>query len=61
MPALRRVDGVRVIKGEGGVRAEVHGSGHRLPARLPVSLRLATELVAAGAPLTVVDEEAAPL
>ena len=54
VPALRRVDGVRLIVGDGLPRAEVYGIGHRLPARVSVSIRLASRLVEAGALLTVV-------
>jgi hypothetical protein len=53
VPALRRVEGVRLIVGDGPLRAEVHGKGHRFPARMPVSIGLASRLVEAGAPLTV--------
>jgi hypothetical protein len=55
VPALRRVDGVCVTVDETGARAEVYGVGHRLPVRLAISLRLATRLVEAGAPLTLRD------
>ena len=54
MPAFRRVEGVRLIVGDGPLRAEVYGIGHRFPARVPVSIRLAARLVEAGALLTVV-------
>lgn len=53
VPALRRVRGVRVTVGDHGTRAEVFGIGHRFPAVVPVSMALATELVMAGAPLTM--------
>ena len=38
---------------DAGVRAEVHGIGHRHVVTVPISLGLATRLVQAGAPLTV--------
>ena len=53
VPAFRRVDGVRLIVGEGPLRAEVYGIGHRRPARVRVSLGLAARLVEAGAVLSV--------
>jgi hypothetical protein len=53
VPALRRVRGVRLIVSDGGVQAEVYGIGHRHPATVPISMRLAARLVEAGAPLTV--------
>lgn len=53
VPALRRVDEVRLIVGDGPVRAEVLGIGHRFPARVRVSIGLAARLVEAGAPLRV--------
>ncbi len=53
VPALRQVDEVRLIVGNGPVRAEVHGIGHRAPARVQVSIGLAARLVEAGAPLRV--------
>jgi hypothetical protein len=53
LPALRRVDGVRLILGEGRTRAEVYGIGHRLPAAISIPLGLAAQLVEAGAPLEV--------
>lgn len=59
-PALRRVEGVRVYLGDGCLRAEVYGKGHRLPARLPVSTKLATRLVEAGAPLEIIQVGTAP-
>jgi hypothetical protein len=52
-PALRRVNGVRVIVGAGPTRAEVYGIGHRHPATITVSLGLAARLVRAGAPLKI--------
>jgi hypothetical protein len=53
VPALRRIDAVRVVVDDGPVRAEVVGIGHRFPATVRVSLALAAELVEAGAPLRV--------
>jgi hypothetical protein len=55
-PALHRIDGVRLVIGGGRPRAEVCGVGHRRPATVPISLSLASRLVAAGAPLVVRDE-----
>jgi hypothetical protein len=54
VPALRRVDGVRLIAGEGPLRAEVYGIGHRFPTKIQVTVKLAAQLVRAGAPLDVV-------
>jgi len=59
IPALRRVDGVRFLVGKESLQAEVYGVGHRFPVRLAVSVQLATRLVEAGAPLTVVLREPA--
>ena len=42
-----------MIVGDGPLRAEVYGIGHRLPARVRVSISLAARLVEAGALLTV--------
>jgi hypothetical protein len=50
---LRRVEEVHLIVGDGPLRAEVHGIGHRFPARVQVSVGLAARLVRAGAPLRV--------
>ncbi len=50
VPALRRVDGVRVWVGHDGCRAEVYGVGHRCPVTIRVSLALAAELAESGAP-----------
>ena len=59
IPAFRRVEGVRLIVGDGPLRAEVYGIGHRLPARVQISIKLAAQLVEAGAPLTVLTLPAA--
>jgi hypothetical protein len=56
VPALRRVDGVRFIVGDGPLRAEVYGVGHRFPTTIPVTVKLAAQLVRAGAPLRVVTD-----
>jgi hypothetical protein len=53
VPALRRVDGVRVWVGCDGCRAEVYGLGHRHPVTVRVSMLLATQLAQAGAPCDV--------
>lgn len=53
VPALRRVQGVRLTVEDDGVRAEVYGIGHRHPVSVPISVRLAARLVEAGAPLSV--------
>lgn len=53
LPAMRRVDGVRLIVGDGTTRAEVYGIGHRFPTTARVSLTTASRLVQAGAPLTI--------
>jgi len=60
VPALRRVDGVRLIVGEGPLRAEVYGIGHRFPTKMRVTVKLAAQLVQAGAPLTVLTRPASP-
>lgn len=54
IPAFRRVERVRLIVDDGPLRAEVCGIGHRFPTTVPVSVKLAIQLVEAGAPLTVV-------
>jgi hypothetical protein len=59
VPALRRVDGVRVTMGSSGPRAEVYGIGHRHEVAVAVSMPVADQLIAAGAPLTFRDERAA--
>jgi hypothetical protein len=56
VPALRRVDGVRMTMGPSGPRAEVYGIGHRHEVTVPVSMPVADRLIAAGAPLTFRDE-----
>jgi hypothetical protein len=53
LPALRRVNRVRVTVTDDAVRAEVDGVGHRHPVTLPVTLALASQLVRQGAPLCV--------
>jgi len=60
VPALRRVQGVRLTVGEGGVHAEAYGIGHRHAVSVPISMRLATRLVEAGAPLTTQSAQSAP-
>jgi hypothetical protein len=42
-----------MIVGDGPIRVEVHGIGHRHPTAIVVGWRLAARLVEAGAPLTV--------
>ena len=58
---MRRVSWVRVVLGADGepVRAEVAGTGHRLPVLRPVPLATATSLAAAGVP-TVVRKRPSP-
>jgi hypothetical protein len=53
VPAFRRVERVHFIVGDGPLRAEVCGIGHRFPTTVPVSVKLAIQLVEAGAPLTI--------
>jgi hypothetical protein len=55
-PAMRRLDGVRVTVADGHARAEVYGIGHRHPVTIPVSMALATRLVAQGAPVEICHE-----
>ncbi len=59
LPALRRLDGVRLTVGAGGTTAEAYGLGSRLPATVRISLRLGAQLVEAGAPLTTHVERSA--
>jgi hypothetical protein len=47
---LRRVEWVRLIEDGGRYRAEVVGSGFRLPVICPIPLSLASELIASGVP-----------
>jgi hypothetical protein len=49
----RRLNWVRVIVEPDGVRAEAVGIRYRLPAVVPISLRLAAELAREGTPLVV--------
>ena len=53
VPAMRRVEAVRLTLTDDGVRAEVLGIGHRHPVTIAVSVWLAARLVEAGAPLEV--------
>jgi len=48
---MRRVDGVRIRVGTDETRAEVFGLGYRHPVTLLIGMRLAHQLVEAGAPL----------
>jgi hypothetical protein len=50
---FRRVDCVRVILDGEQSRAQVTGTVHRYPHTVSVPLRVATRLVAAGAPLVI--------
>lgn len=50
---FRRVNHVHVELTDGRARASVVRVAHRYPRATPVPLRVAAELVAAGAPLTV--------
>jgi hypothetical protein len=45
--------------GSSGPRAEVYGIGHRHEVAVAVSMPVADQLIAAGAPLTFRDERAA--
>lgn len=47
---MRRVDWVRIVIRGTAVRCEIHGIGHRLPCRRPLSLASALALRAAGVP-----------
>jgi|SRR5580698_10169885 hypothetical protein len=47
---LRRVDWVRLIVNDDGVRAEAVGVGYRLPASRPIPLPVAAALIARGTP-----------
>jgi hypothetical protein len=53
MDVWRRLNWVRVIVEPDGVRAEAVGIRYRLPAVVPISLRLAAELAREGTPLVV--------
>jgi hypothetical protein len=55
LTGLRRVDWIRVLLGADGPRAEAVGIRHRVPAATPITLAVATRLVADGAPLVVRD------
>jgi hypothetical protein len=57
LPALRRVDGVRVTMGPSGARAEAYGVGSRHEVTVSVSMPVADRLIAAGAPLTIRHEQ----
>lgn len=50
---FRRIHGVHVAIANGRSHATVTGVAHRYPRTVPVSLRVAAELAAAGAPLTI--------
>jgi hypothetical protein len=49
----RRLNWVRVIVDDDGVRAEAVGIRYRHPAVVPISLRLAADLARDGTPLVV--------
>ena len=53
VPALRRIDEVRVIVGSGRPVAEVTGVAHRYPRTFRISLATASELADAGVPLRI--------
>jgi hypothetical protein len=53
VPALRRIDEVRVIVGPGRPVAEVTGIAHRYPRTFRISLAAAAELADAGVPLRI--------
>jgi hypothetical protein len=50
---LRRVQWVRVLVDGESTRAEAIGVAHRRPATVPISLRMASRLAAAGVPTVV--------
>jgi len=50
---LRRVHWVRVLVDGESTRAEAIGLAHRHPATVPISLRMASRLAAAGVPMVV--------
>ena len=50
---LRRIQWVRVLVDGERTRAEAIGLAHRRPATVPISLRMASRLAAAGVPLVV--------
>lgn len=50
---MRRVDWVRIVICGTAVRCDVHGIGHRLPCRRPLSLDSALALRAAGVPTVI--------
>lgn len=50
---MRRVSWVRIVLDDAGVRCEVLGVGHRLPAAHRVSLDTALALAATGVPTVV--------
>ena len=50
---MRRVDWVRILISGTAVRCDVHGIGHRLPCRRPLSLDSALALRAAGVPTVI--------
>jgi hypothetical protein len=58
VPGLRRVDWLRVVVAAGGCRAQAVGVGHRLPAAVPVPLRMAADLARVGIPVVVQRAEA---
>ena len=56
---LRRIHWVRVLVDGDNTRAEAFGLAHRRPATVPISLRMASRLAAAGIPMVVRHLEAA--
>lgn len=57
---MRRVDGVRITVRGDDSRAEVYGLGYRHPVTLQIGMRLAHQLVEAGAPLELCLEDQVP-
>lgn len=57
---FRRVDRVHLIVGNGATAAKVTGVTHRYPHSLPAPLSVAARLIAAGAPLSIEQVDAAP-
>jgi hypothetical protein len=58
---MRRVDGVRITVRGDDTWAEVFGIGHRYPVTIAIGMRLAHQLVDAGAPLELCLEDPAPV
>lgn len=50
---LRRVEGIRLIVGDGPTRAEAVGIGYRLPVTVPIPVSVAVRLVGQGVPFVL--------